>query len=121
MMRQSDRKLCVYAAVRREAECNTDHQFLCAKIKLNWRCSKPKTKQKGARFDVTRLAANGSETRDSLRQVYVEGVLGRARRNWPEEGKVEQKWSVLKSVLIDTATDTLGKMKLRQPDWFSEF
>ena len=62
MMKQRDRKLCVDVAVRRGAECNTDHQFLCAKIKLNWRYSKPKTKQKGATFDVTRLVANGSET-----------------------------------------------------------
>ena len=39
-------------------------------------CPHVKTKQKGARFDVTRLVANGSKTWDSLRQVYVEGVLG---------------------------------------------
>ena len=35
VMRQKDRKLCVDVAVERGAECNTDHQFLCAEAQEN--------------------------------------------------------------------------------------
>ena len=31
---QRDRRMCVDASVRRGAECNTDHQILCATLRL---------------------------------------------------------------------------------------
>lgn len=33
IMHQSDRRMCLDAEVKRGAECNTDHQFLCARIR----------------------------------------------------------------------------------------
>ena len=33
-MRQRGRRLCLDVTVKRGAECNTDHQFLCVKIRM---------------------------------------------------------------------------------------
>ena len=67
VMRQKDRKLCVDAGVKRGAECNTDHQFLCAELRMAWKCSKPKPQKEVRRFDasglrrVSRTGGGGSE------------------------------------------------------------
>ena len=55
VMRQKDRKLCVDAAVRRGAECNTGHQFLCAKLRMSWKCPKRRPQKEVKRFDVSGL------------------------------------------------------------------
>ena len=34
IMSQSDRRICLDVAVKRGAECNRDHKFVCVKIRL---------------------------------------------------------------------------------------
>ena len=33
---------------------------------------------------------------------------------------MEEKWKVMKSALVETATEILGKVRGSQPDWFRE-
>ena len=54
----------------------------------------------------------------SQRQEYVKGVVERAREEWPDEETVEEKWRAMRTALVDTAGETLGKAKRSQPDWF---
>ena len=53
--RQSDRKVCLDVSALRGAECNTDHHFLCATLKLNRHYHVGKEKQKDGRYDVVKL------------------------------------------------------------------
>ena len=39
---------------------------------------------------------------------------------WLHDGSVEEKWSVVKSALTNTAESALGFEVRRQPDWFNE-
>ena len=56
VMRQRDRKHCLDVAVKRGAECNTDHQFLCAKLRIGGRFPKPQKKSNNPRrHNVSRL------------------------------------------------------------------
>ena len=36
-MRQKDRNVCLDVSVKRGAECNTDHHFLCATVRIGWK------------------------------------------------------------------------------------
>ena len=58
------------------------------------------------------------DTRQSLKEEYVNGVLNRARPEWTEKDTVEDKWRVMRATLVDIAEEVLGKVKKRQPDWF---
>ena len=122
VMRQKDRKLCVDVAVRRGAECNTDHQFLCAELRRTWKWSTRQPRKETRRFEVSGLTrvgdGEGGDAVSSLRQEYVQAVLERADRQWPEDGTAEDKWSVVRSALVDSAEETLGRARRRQPDWF---
>ena len=54
---QRDRRMCVDPSVRRGAECNTDHQMLCATLSLmteNYRTPVPPAESR--RYDVSSLA-----------------------------------------------------------------
>ena len=37
IMRKSDRRICSDVTVKRSAECNTNHQFLHASVRMSWR------------------------------------------------------------------------------------
>ena len=52
MMRQSDRKRCLDAAVMRGAECHTDHQLLCARVKVTEKGFHHKPAVRPKRFTV---------------------------------------------------------------------
>ena len=68
---------------------------------------------------LTRVGdGEGGDAVSSLRQEYVQAVLERADRQWPEDGTAEDKWSVVRSALVDSAEETLGRARRRQPDWF---
>ena len=77
----------------RGAECNIDHQFLCVKLRMTWKCPKHKTNEM-RRFDVARLrCASGVEVEETgyWKQKFVEEVLERAREDCPESGTVVGK------------------------------
>ena len=44
--------------------------------------------------------------------------MERAREEWPDEGTIEEKWRAMRTALVDTAGETLGKAKRSHPDWF---
>lgn len=121
--RQKDRKMCTDVSVRRGAECNTDHQLLCITLKLKregCRTSVPKVDSR--RYDVSSLAcAEAGRAEDNEKKmVFVEQVLEKASEDWPVEGSVQEKWSVVCSALTEAADDVLGRVRNSQPDWFRE-
>ena len=118
--RQRDRRLCLDVCVRRGAECNTDHQMLCATLNIG-RCGycKGKRAPDNRRYDVKGLEVGVAEESD-VRVPYVECVLEKARTGWPVDGSVEEKWGVLRSAMTGAADEVLGKARRRNPDWFVE-
>ena len=73
IMRQKDRRWYLDVAVKRGAECNTDHQFLCVRLRMArkvYHQRMPGTRMR--RFDVSKLVRSEvhdhsgfSDTRDS--------------------------------------------------------
>ena len=58
MMRESDRRMCSDVTGKRGAECNTDHQFLCASVRMAWRGLKKRAEMnEGKRYDVSVLVS----------------------------------------------------------------
>ena len=102
--------------MRRGAECNTDHQMLCATLNIG-RCGycKGKRAPDNRRYDVKGLEVGVAEESD-VRVPYVECVLEKARTGWPVDGSVEEKWGVLRSAMTGAADEVLGKAKRRNPD-----
>ena len=125
VMKQRDRRCCVDVEVKRGAECNTDHQLLCAKVRMKGSFPRPRRRSDDHRLRyVTKLRnACGEEEQESgqsVRTEFVSGVLERARDEWPEEQSAEEKWRVMKAAMVDTAGEILGKVKKRQPNWFQD-
>ena len=120
---QRDRRMCVDVSVKRGAECNTDHQMLCATLRLkreNYHTPVPSTENR--RYDVSSLArVEVGRTEDNeVKTAFIEQVLEKARKDWPIDGSVQDKWSVVRSALTETADDVLGRVRRYQPDWFQE-
>ena len=55
-----------------------------------------------------------------MKERYIEQVLERVADLWPEEGNLEEKWMAVRSALINTADQQLGKVCGNNPDWFQE-
>ena len=124
-MRQGDRRRCFDVAVKRGAECNTDHQLLYVKVRMSVPCRHGKApSNRGARFDVSKLTKHernddgirGSSWRKDFQQMSAD----RALKNWPEEGTAEDKWEVLQSALLVSVEAVLGTESRHQPDWFRD-
>ena len=124
IMRQRDRGRCLDVAVRRGAECNTDHQLLCVKIKMRRSHHYQKKAPKQQKFNVSLLARardradEGTEL--SKRAVFREQTATRTAAEWPFEGTAEKKWAVMKRALTETANECLGVQERYHPDWFKE-
>ena len=115
--------MCSDVTVKRGAECNTDHQFLHASVRMAWRGLKKRAgMNEGKRYDASGLVScKGSDdmsTGRPLQQQYIEEVLERATSAWSEEGTMEERWEVMCSALLESADEFLGYEKSRQPDWF---
>ena len=124
IMRQSDRKVCLNVSVLRGAECNADHHFLCATLRLNKHYHHVgKKKRKGGRYDVVNLLKGDGNIRGDqqlLKDVYIDTVVDKARDGWPQDGSVECKWEKFRSAITEVSDKLLGHSKRRQPDWFLE-
>ena len=76
------------------------------------------------RYDVSSLAhvevgrTEGNEVSNEVKTPFIEQVLEKARKDWPIDGSVLEKWSVVSSALTETADDVLEKVRSYQPDWF---
>ena len=115
IMRQRDRRRCLDATVVRGAECNTDHQLLCVRVKVLRQSYQRKPVVRRKRFDVSKL------TKDSADVVaFQEEIVNRTQTKWPQCGSAEEKWIVMKSALTEAAEAVLGTESRRQPDWFDE-
>ena len=93
VMRQRDRKLCLDATVRRGAECNTDHQFLCAKLRMTLKWSKRLPRKETRRFQGRR--PGGSRCRGCCVSVVV-----RERKHWGLGGR--SMWKLCWKELTET-------------------
>ena len=51
---------------------------------------------------------------------YLQAVLEKASGDWHEEANGEDKWSAVRSGLVDAAEEVLGEAGRHQPDWFQE-
>ena len=114
IMRQSDRKRCLDAAVMRGAECHTDHQLLCARVKVTGKGFHRKPAARPKRFNVAKLT-NSEDCAD-----FQEETVNRTQTKWPHGGSAEEKWSVMRSALTEAAETVLGTEPRRPPDWFRE-
>jgi len=121
-MRERDRWMCLDAAVKRGAEYHTDHQLLCAGLRMTWKLPRSSRRSTMEWLIAAGLRRNcGLEGSDrSSRQKYVAAVLERAGMEWPEGGRAEEKWGVMRMALADMAEELLGRASRRQPDWFLE-
>ena len=122
---QADYHQCIDAQVIRSAECGSDHnlvaaRFVVGRLQRRSRCVQTK---KCKRFDVARLKdvhstdSSGNITR--VADVYRE-CLTNSLQQPNEHTTVECKWSRLRTAVTESAEETLGFQKRRQPDWFTE-
>ena len=88
-MCQRDGRRCLDVAAKGGAECNTDHQLLCVKVRLLVPCRYGKApSSKGKRFDVSKQAENernadekhGLSWCEVFQQQAAERHLGIGRR-----------------------------------------
>ena len=116
IVRQRDRRRCLDAAVKRGAECHTDHQLLRIKLRMT-RVWKHQTPQRGGskRYNVSKLCSSESD-----RKMFQEEVNSRASKAWKENGTVTEQWSAIRASLTEAAETVLGTEHRRYPDWFSE-
>ena len=124
-MHQKDRRRCLDVTIETGAECNTDHQLLCMKIKMLGTCHRRIVSTvRTRRFDVAKLARNGrleeGPSEVPQREVFQQQVADRASAAWPVEGSAEDKWDAMRSALLDSAEAVLGTESRYHPDWFRE-
>ena len=75
--------MCSDVTVKRGAECNTDHHFLHASVRMAWRGLKKRAgMNEGKRYDVSglvrRKGSDDMSTERLLQQQYIEEMLERA-------------------------------------------
>ena len=98
IMRECDRRMYSDITVRRGAKCNTDHEFLCASVKMAWRGLKKRAGiNEGKRYDVSGLVSckgSGHMTladhcsNNTLRKCWREPHLhGQRKGQWKRDGK----------------------------------
>ena len=63
---------------------------------------------KGKKYDVGKLIGSQEEGQ-FVRDEYMEKVLERASTAWCDEGGVDEKWSAVRSALVTSAEDVLGR------------
>ena len=122
IMSQSDRRMCLDVAVKRGAECSTDHQLVCVKIRLAGGCHRRKKMagSDGKRYSMSKLVSDGrteDENNLALRLEFQKQVVQTAGAAWPAEGGVDEKCTAVSEALLDLADELVGKVKGHQPDW----
>ena len=125
LSQQKDKKICLDVALKRGAECNTDHQFVCARIRMAECGYRRKASVNGkGRHDVSKLVRVRQGEDDGGDQLVMkefrEEVVERARAAWPEEGMAEDKWTTMHTALMEAADNQLSRVEGHQPDWFQE-
>ena len=62
----------------------------------------------------------GELSEPNQQEVFLELTAEKTINAWPSGGTVLEKWSVMKSALIETVIASLGIEKQRHSDWFRE-
>ena len=122
VLRQKDRRRCLDACVKRGAECNTDHQLLRIRVKVQRRrgWQQPSTKKHTSKFAIAHLTGRAAVS-TTYREQYMDGVATKATETCSEGNSVEEEWSAIRSAMVETAREVLGyEEKYHQPDWFRE-
>ena len=100
IMRQKDHARCIDAAVKRGAECNTDHQLLRIKVKVaGGRCfCKPHSKPP-KKFDVSVLrdSTTNADDTNKARKLIQDRLNAATQAAWKADSTVKEKWSALKN------------------------
>ena len=55
---------------------------------------------------------------DMYRDAYRECVGTKAAQVWEDEGTVEEKWSAIRSALVEAGKEVVGQEGRQHPDWF---
>jgi len=115
--KQKGRSLCLDVSVKRGAECNPDHHFLCETLRRRWKVPKPgRNGKQCVRYDVSKLLTDCMD----IKEKHLMSVMDKAGDRWPVDGLVEDKWQALCSTLVESADEVLGCCKGKQSDWFLE-
>ena len=95
------------ATVMRGAECHTDHQLLRIKLRVHQANINRKQLQKGRKYSVGLLHEEKlrDRTSDEVRKRFQQELSHKVEESWPTDGDgtVEEKWSVLRDALKETA------------------
>ena len=92
-------------------ECNTDYHLVCMKLRMK-RAPGGSKGVKCRRFDVEKLRMKVGDSASVCRECWRETP----EDNWREDTDVESKWSVVRSELVHTAEEALGRTGHLQPD-----
>ena len=114
IMQQSDRQRCLDATVMRGAECHTDHQLLCMRVRVTGKGYHHKQAVRPKRFNVAKL----TNSEDYV--AFQEEIVSKTQAKWPHGGSAEEKWLAMRSALTEAAETVLGTGSRHQPDWFRE-
>ena len=97
--------MCLDAAVMQGVECQTEHHFLCIRVRAVGNGFHHKTPARIKQFDVAKLL---HPHQHSLREAFQEDTVKRIQTEWCQDGSVEDKWSVIRSTLTKAAESVIG-------------
>ena len=124
IMKQSQRRKCLDVSVMRGAQCNTDHQMLRVKLRVEpgRRRYRPSANRPHKKFDISKLKEQAADRcgKTAAKEHFQEMVGEKLNVLWKETDSIEQKWTSMKSALCEAAEATIGREKRRQTDWFRE-
>ena len=108
VMNQRHRRYCVDVSVKRGAFCNTDHNFVCTRLRFVRKCYHgmsefEKRSPRVKHYDVGKL-----NCQDSTAVHYLKAVLDQFYNSWLDDGTLKEKWQVLQDTLTSAAEDLLG-------------
>ena len=114
VMRTSQRSLCSDVQVMRGANCWSDHHMLRAKLTLKLNQPKP-SKRRPIPFAIHRFGDHRTRElfSDSLTSTLIKSPTDPSEQS-------STKWNTLKTCILETAKETIGRERKSQPDWFLE-
>lgn len=113
IIRHSDLADVLDTRVMRGAECETDHQFVVTKLRMQLERKQRHQSIKSTRLDVAALL--NTET-----QVRIQASFSRKleERHQDEPSSLEDEWMTLRDTVWESAAETLGRKKCTNKDWF---
>ena len=95
------------------ADCDTDHALVCSRVRL-----KPKKLHRSKRSGQPRINIAATAV-SQLCDAFAKTVKT-ALENHPPLETAEEKWSLLRDTIHNTALTTFGKIDRKNPDWYDE-